>query len=192
MKYEYWQDKKRVWCWHLKAGGQVVAHGEGYVDKPDVLHAIDLARRSRPAEGDVRQSRRYRLSFAALLAVVVAAGLLWGVADIVLTRWDGSLVTVDADVVSTASHGSGKNRTHYTTLRFAALDGRIVTTTMSNSSVSGETTVRVRYNPLNPKEALEDSNIIPYMYAMTLLIVAGMFLRLAYLSSLHDGQNHFM
>ena len=120
MKYEYWQAKNRVWCWHLKAAdGQVVAQGEGYVDKPDVLRAIDVARRARPADGDVRQSRRYRLSFAALLAVVVAAGCFWVAAAAVLPRWDGSLVTVDAAVVSTASHGSGKRRTTYTQVRFA-------------------------------------------------------------------------
>ncbi|MBC8023758.1 MAG: DUF3592 domain-containing protein [Burkholderiales bacterium] len=193
MKYEYWQDKKRVWCWHLTGDGQVVAHGEGYVDKPDVLRAIDLSRRSRPGEGEVGQSRRYRLSFAALLAIVVAAGCFWGSGAVVLPRWDGSLVAVDADVVRTVSHGSGKHRSTYTTVTFATLDGRSVTTTMPNSSVeSGTTAVRVRYNPLNPKEAIEDSNIIPYVGSMTFLFFAGWFLWLARKASLHDGQKYFM
>ncbi len=193
MKYQYWQNKKLVWCWHLKSDGQVHAQGEGYVDKPDVLRAIDLSRRSRPGDGDVGHSRRYRLSFAALLAVVVAAGGLWATVAAVLPRWDGSLVSVDADVVRTVSHGSGKHRSTYTTVTFATLDGRSVTTTMSNSSVdAGATTVRVRYDPLNPKQAMEDSTTIPYIYSTIFLWFAGWFLWLARKASLHGGQKYFM
>lgn len=193
MKYQYWQDKTRVWCWHLKGGdGEVVAHGEGYVDEPEVLRAIDLARQSRPADGDVRHSRRYRLSFAALLALVAAAFLSWAAVEIVLPRWDGSWVIVDAAVIAVSSHGSGKRRTEYTAVRFAALDGRVISTTVRDSPQKGATAARVRYNPRNPKEALLDANITPYVIVVTILIVVFFFLRLAYLASLHDGQKHFM
>jgi hypothetical protein len=142
---------------------------------------------------DVRKPRRYRPSFAALLAIVVAGCLVWAAVAMVLPRWDGSFVTLDAAVVSTASQGSGKNRTSYTTVRYVLGDGRDVTTTLSNSSVEpGATTVRIRYDTLNPRKALEDSNIIPYVLAMTMLCGAGLFLRLAHMASLHDGQKHFM
>jgi len=68
----------------------------------------------------------------------------------------------------------------------------MVTTTMSNSAVDGgATTVRVRYNPLRPKEAMLDSNITPYMLAMSVLIGAGFFLWLAYVASLQDWRKHF-
>lgn len=195
MKYQYWRDKKRVWCWHLTGGdGEVVAHGEGYVDEPDVLRAIGLARQSRPADGDVRQSRRYRLSFAALLALAAAAFLSWAAVEIavekVLPRWDGSWVVVDAAVVSVSS-APGK-RMSSTTVRFAALDGRVVTTSVQNSPELGATTARVRYNPLDPNKAALDSNIVPYVSVLTILMGVGFFLRLAYLASLHDGQKHFM
>jgi hypothetical protein len=138
------------------------------------------------------QPRRYRLSLAALLAVGVAGCLAWAAVAAVLPRWDDSFATVDADVVSTASRGSGRNRIEYTTVRFATPDGRMVTTTMSNSAVDGgATTVRVRYNPLRPKEAMLDSNITPYMLAMSVLIGAGFFLWLAYVASLQDWRKHF-
>jgi uncharacterized protein YegP (UPF0339 family) len=128
MKYQYWQAVNRAWCWHLKGGGQVVAHGEGYVDEADVLRAIDLERRS-----------------------------------------------VETKV------------------RFAAQDGRVVTTTMSNSSVdSWQKSVPIRYDPRDPGKAIEDSNIIPYAGAVTILIGAGMFLRFAWLASLHNGRKYFM
>lgn len=68
----------------------------------------------------------------------------------------------------------------------------MVGTTVKNSPAIGATTVRVRYDPSNPKEAILDSNITPYVGVVTLLIGAGFFLWLAYLSSLHDGQKHFM
>ena len=193
MRYQYWQDPKLVWCWHLTGGGKVLAHGEGYADKPAVLRAIELARRSRPADGDVGQSRRYRLSFAALLAVGAAALQLWGAAAVLLPRWDGSQVTVDAAVVGTSSHGTGKNRIDYTTVRFDTPEGRTITTTMSNSAVdAGATAVRVRYDPADPKKATLASTLAPYSFAVTLFIGAGFFLWLARKSSLHDGRNHFM
>lgn len=87
MKYEYWKAENGAWYWHLKAGnGQVVAQDEGCVNKSDVLHAIDLVKLSRPAELNVRQSRRYRLSFAAFLAFIVAVGLTWAAVEVVLPR----------------------------------------------------------------------------------------------------------
>lgn len=44
MKFEYWQSSKNSnWYWHLKAAnGQVIANGEGYVNKADCLHVINL------------------------------------------------------------------------------------------------------------------------------------------------------
>ena len=100
---------------------------------------------------------------------------------------------MDAAVVSTESHRSGRHRSIYTKVRFATQDGRIVHTMMSNSAVeSGATMVRIRYNPLDPKEAIEDSNSSPYILALTMLSGAAFFLWLAHAASLHDGQKHFM
>lgn len=44
MKFEYWQSSKNSnWYWHLKASnGVVIAQGEGYVNKADCLHVINL------------------------------------------------------------------------------------------------------------------------------------------------------
>jgi uncharacterized protein YegP (UPF0339 family) len=45
MKYEYWKAQDGKWYWHLKAAnGERIAQGEGYVNKADVLHVIDLLR----------------------------------------------------------------------------------------------------------------------------------------------------
>lgn len=46
MKFEYWQStKNRNWYWHLLAGNnQVIAQGEGYVNKADCEHVINLIR----------------------------------------------------------------------------------------------------------------------------------------------------
>lgn len=46
MKFEYWQSlTNQNWYWHLRAAnGQIIANGEGYVDKVDCLRAIDLVK----------------------------------------------------------------------------------------------------------------------------------------------------
>lgn len=48
MKYEYYKDKREEWRWRLKAAnGQTIAvSGEGYVNKADALHGIDLVKSS--------------------------------------------------------------------------------------------------------------------------------------------------
>ncbi|WP_297327132.1 DUF1508 domain-containing protein [uncultured Bartonella sp.] len=51
MKYEYYKDKREEWRWRLKAvNGQTIAvSGEGYVNKADALHGIDLVKSSSQA-----------------------------------------------------------------------------------------------------------------------------------------------
>ncbi len=50
MKYEYWKAPDGNWYWHLKAAnGQVIANGEGYSRKEDVVHVIDLVKSSSTA-----------------------------------------------------------------------------------------------------------------------------------------------
>jgi len=46
MKYEYWKSQKNGnWYWHLKAANnQVIATGEGYINKADVLTVIKLVK----------------------------------------------------------------------------------------------------------------------------------------------------
>jgi uncharacterized protein YegP (UPF0339 family) len=46
MKYEYWKSNG-AWYWHLKAAnGEVIAQGEAYESKYDVLHVISLVKGS--------------------------------------------------------------------------------------------------------------------------------------------------
>lgn len=46
MKYEYWKTNG-AWYWHLKAGnGEIIAQGEAYESKYDVLHVISLVKDS--------------------------------------------------------------------------------------------------------------------------------------------------
>jgi len=196
MKYQYWRASKGAWAWHLKAdNGQVVAQGKGYVRKSDMLHAIDLVKLSRPVELNVRQSRRYRLSFAALLAFGVAVTLSWLAAGLILPRWDASFVIVDAAVVHTEQVKTGRRQTETqsTTVKFTMPDGRIFTPTIKNSSVEiGATTVRIRYNPRDPNKVLEDSGTSTYFSALAFLLGAGIFLAGAYASSLHNEDGYFM
>ena len=193
MRYQYWQGKKNLWCWHLAGDGQVLAHGEGYADKPEMLRAIEVSKRSRPGDGDVRQSQRYRFSIAAVMAMAAAGLCLWTVFQVVGPRWDGSYVTVDADVVRMFSHGKGKHRSDYLTVRFDTLEGRSVTTTISNATADfGAKTTRVRYAPGDAKVVMLDSTAMPYIGSMAILVGAWFFLWLAYKASLHDGQDHFM
>lgn len=43
MKFELYQDTQKFWRWRLKAGnGEIIASGEGYVNKSDAQHAVDL------------------------------------------------------------------------------------------------------------------------------------------------------
>jgi len=194
MKYQYWRASKGAWAWHLKAdNGQVVAQGKGYVRKSEMLHAIDLVKLSRPTELNVRQSRRYRLSFAALLAVGVAVTLSWLAVKAVLPRWDASFVMVDAAVVHTDYHETKRSRIQSTTVKFTVPDGRIFTPTINDSSVEiGATTVRIRYNPRDPMKVIEDSGASTYYFALGMLLGAGLFLAGAYASSLHNEDGYFM
>ena len=195
MNYEYWRTPKAGWAWRLKAGsGQVVDQGGGYVKRSDVLQAIALAKRSRPGEPDVGQSRRYRLSFAALLAFGVAVVLFWLAADAVLPRWDSSFVTVDAAVVDTERSETRRHRIIQSTkIKFSLPDGRIFTPTIHDSSVeTGATTVRIRYNVRDPKEVVEESGKSTYLFALGMLLAASVFLAGAYASSLYNGEDYFM
>jgi uncharacterized protein YegP (UPF0339 family) len=199
VKYEYWKTSNGAWAWHLISGNrlfggrQVVAQGGGCVSKSDVLHAIGLAKLSRPAELNIGQSRRYRLSFAALLALSVAIVLVWFAAIDVLPRWDGSFVITDAAVIHTEKYGKGKRQTKMTKVTFSVPDGRVFSPTIHNSNVEvGQTTVRIRYNPHDPNEVLEDSSTTTYHFALAMLIGAAGFLYLAYVSSLHNGEEYFM
>lgn len=198
MKYQYWKAKNGAWAWHLISSGkfasnrQVVAHGEGYAKKADVLRAIDLERQSRPAELTIGQSRRYRFSFAALLALSVAIGCLWLATFEWIHRWSDSFVATDATVLHT--HRSGKRRDHssMTKVRFAVPDGRVFTPMIHNVDVEGDTTIQIRYNPLDPNEvSLADSGANEIRFSLAMLIAMIVFLRLAYMASLHDGEDHF-
>ena len=44
MKFEYWQNKtNKNWYWHAKASnGLIIAQGEGYVNKADCVHIINI------------------------------------------------------------------------------------------------------------------------------------------------------
>lgn len=48
MKYEYWKSAQNGnWYWRLKAAnGEVIANGEGYRNKADVLSVIKLVKGS--------------------------------------------------------------------------------------------------------------------------------------------------
>ena len=48
MRYEIWQSKQNgQWYWHLLAPNhKIIAQGEGYHNKADCLHAIDLVKMS--------------------------------------------------------------------------------------------------------------------------------------------------
>ena len=48
MYFEIWQNaQNKNWYWHLKAANnQIIAHGEGYQNKADCLHAISLVKQS--------------------------------------------------------------------------------------------------------------------------------------------------
>ena len=51
-RYEIWKsEKNNQWYWHYKAANnQIVAGSEGYHNKQDCLHAIDLLKASGDAE----------------------------------------------------------------------------------------------------------------------------------------------
>lgn len=58
MKFEYWKSKCR-WYWHLKAAnGEIIAHGEGYRRKIDMLKTITLMRRTALAELEQTEIKR--------------------------------------------------------------------------------------------------------------------------------------
>lgn len=46
MRFRYWRAFTLFgprWRWHLKAGNnEIIAHGEGYRNRADCLHAIEL------------------------------------------------------------------------------------------------------------------------------------------------------
>jgi uncharacterized protein len=44
VKFEYWKSSSNSnWYWHLKASnGLIIATGEGYVNKADCVHVINL------------------------------------------------------------------------------------------------------------------------------------------------------
>ncbi|MGF1483678.1 MAG: YegP family protein [Opitutales bacterium] len=52
MKYEVYEDKAGEYRWRLKAdNGQNIANGgEGYKQKADCLHGIELVKKSGPAD----------------------------------------------------------------------------------------------------------------------------------------------
>ena len=57
-KYEYYQSPCGDWYWHLKAAnGKIVASGEGYTRKRDVLSGIKAHRRAAKTERVVEIAR---------------------------------------------------------------------------------------------------------------------------------------
>ena len=103
------------------------------------------------------------------------------------------MVVTDATVVASGSSGSGRQRTGWTRVSFSGPDGRMVSAIVTRSIDEGEgTKVRIRYNPHNPKEVSMDSDAVSYIFALTMLFGAGAFIYAAYVSSLHNGERHFM
>lgn len=50
MKYNIYKDTAGEWRWRLRAGNnEIIASGEGYQNKVDCLHAIDLVKSSKDA-----------------------------------------------------------------------------------------------------------------------------------------------
>ncbi|MCB9096081.1 MAG: DUF1508 domain-containing protein [Ignavibacteriales bacterium] len=51
MYFELYQDNQKLWRWRLKASNhEIIAHGEGYKNRSDCIHAIDLIKSSTFAE----------------------------------------------------------------------------------------------------------------------------------------------
>ncbi len=47
MKFSIYKDKAGEWRWRLQAASnEIIASGEGYKNKSDCLHAIDLVKES--------------------------------------------------------------------------------------------------------------------------------------------------
>ncbi len=50
MKFSIYKDKAGEWRWRLQAASnEIIASGEGYKNKSDCLHAIDLVKDSQDA-----------------------------------------------------------------------------------------------------------------------------------------------
>ncbi len=50
MEYSIYKDKAGEWRWRLRAANnEIIASGEGYRNKSDCLHAIDLVKDSQDA-----------------------------------------------------------------------------------------------------------------------------------------------
>ena len=50
MKYTIYKDNVGEWRWRLQAGNnEIIASGEGYHNKSDCLHAIDIVKDSKNA-----------------------------------------------------------------------------------------------------------------------------------------------
>ena len=46
MYFQVWKSKNNnQWYWRLRSGNhETIAHGEGYINKADCLHAVDLVK----------------------------------------------------------------------------------------------------------------------------------------------------
>src|SRR4051812_13952620 len=43
VRFEMWQAADRLWYWHLRAAsGDVIARGEGYQNRSDCVHVVNL------------------------------------------------------------------------------------------------------------------------------------------------------
>lgn len=140
--------------------------------------------------------RKYRVTVVSLLALLIAAPCFlfaWVLFSERLTAIEGT-VAADATVVSTGTSLEGAGARRYpipsAQIRFSLPDGRTVTTTLRPppfSVTSGETSVRIRYKPHDPRNAVAESDSKPYLAILSALSFGIVFLVIAYFASLRDG-----
>ena len=65
MRFEIYKDKNGEWRWHLKAANheKIATSGEGYKNKADALHAIDLVKSSYNAPAEEIRSLNIQVRF---------------------------------------------------------------------------------------------------------------------------------
>ena len=139
---------------------------------------------------------KYRITAVSLLVFMIAAGCFlfaWGLFAERLDAIEGTVAT-DATVVSTGTSQGGSGARRYLVpwaqIRFSLPNGRTITTTLRPAPfvvTSGETTVRIRYKPRDPRKAVADSDAKPYLAVAFMLSIGVIFLVGAYFASLRDG-----
>lgn len=140
--------------------------------------------------------KKYRITVVSLLALLIAAPCFLFAWQLFAERLDAIEATVaaDATVVSTGTSlgGSGARRypVPWAEIRFSLADGRTITTTLRPppfSVASGETAVRIRYKPNDPRYVVAESDSKSFLAILTTLSFGVIFLVVSYFASLRDG-----